>query len=66
MAVYEIVLRFDDREEVRLTDRPVEVGSSLQIIGSEWLVQRCEPRAERDGARFICVRPTTPAGLTQS
>ena len=60
MAVYEVILRFDDREEVRLTDRPLEVGRSLRITGSEWLVQRCEPRTERDGARYICVRPTVP------
>ena len=66
MAVYEVVLRFDDREEVRLTDRPLEVGSSLRITGSEWLVQRCEPRAERDGARYICIRPTHRSGLTHS
>ena len=62
MAVYEVVLRFEDREEVRLTDRPLEVGSNVLITGSEWWVQRCEPRHERDGARYICVlaasRPT--------
>jgi hypothetical protein len=55
MAVYEVVLRFDDRDEVRLTDRPLEVGSNVRITGSEWLVQQCEPRGERDGARYICV-----------
>jgi hypothetical protein len=55
MAVYEVVLRFEDRDEVRLTDRPLEVGSNVLITGSEWLVQQCEPRAERDGARYICV-----------
>jgi hypothetical protein len=55
MAVYEVVLRFDDRDEVRLTDRPLEVGSNVRITGSEWLVQQCEPRSERDGARYICV-----------
>jgi hypothetical protein len=58
VAVYEVILRFEDREEVRLTDRPLEVGDNLRITGSEWLVQRCEPRPERDGARYICVKPT--------
>jgi hypothetical protein len=38
MAVYEVILRFEDREEVRLTDRPLEVGSNVKITGSEWLV----------------------------
>ena len=60
MAVYEVVLRFDDRDEVRVTDRPLEVGDSVLITGNEWRVQRCEPRVERDGARYICVRPSSP------
>ena len=32
MAVYEVVLRFQDRDEVRLTDRPLEVGGTLEIL----------------------------------
>jgi hypothetical protein len=66
MAVYEVVLRFEDREEVRLTDRPLEVGGNIRITGSEWLVQRCEPRSEHDRARYICVRPKQLEGLTPS
>ena len=55
MAVYEVVLRFQDRDEVRLTDRPVEVGSRLEIDGAEWLVESEEARNGNGGARFICV-----------
>jgi hypothetical protein len=59
MAVYEVVLRFEDREEVRLTDRPLEVGSNVNITGSEWLVESYEAPPEPDAARYICVQATT-------
>ena len=54
MALYEILLRYHDRDEVRLTDSPLEVGSSVEIAGSAWLVQ--SERAWRGGgSRYICV-----------
>ena len=53
MALYEILLRYHDRDEVRLTDSPLEVGSSVEIAGSAWLVQ--SGRAWRGRARYICV-----------
>jgi hypothetical protein len=53
MALYEILLRYDDRDEVRLTDSPFEVGSSVEIAGSVWLVQ--SERAGRGRACYICV-----------
>jgi hypothetical protein len=59
MAVYEVVLRFEDREEVRLTDRPLEVGSNVRITGGEWLVQSYEARPEDVAARYICIQATT-------
>jgi hypothetical protein len=55
VAVYEVVLRFPDREEVRLTDRPLEVGSELEIAGSQWLVQSHEAREGRADTSYICV-----------
>jgi hypothetical protein len=55
MAVYEVVLRFPDRDEVRLTDRPIEVGGTLEINGSGWLVESEEPHDGRAAARLICV-----------
>ena len=53
MALYEILLRYDDRDEVRLADCPLEVGSSVEIAGSAWLVQ--SERVWRGRARYICV-----------
>ena len=55
MAVYEVVLRFLDRDEVRLTDRPIEVGGTLEIEGSGWLVESKEPQDGQAAARYICV-----------
>ena len=55
MAAYEIVMRFPDREEVRLTDTPLAVGSNVEIAGTEWLVQSEEAQQGRVLARFICV-----------
>jgi hypothetical protein len=56
MAVYEVVLRFQDREEVRLTDRPLEVGTTVQIGGQRWVVEGRD--AERgQSVRYLCVEP---------
>lgn len=59
MAVYEVVLRFQDREEVRLTDRPLDVGNTLAIEGREWFVESREAKRGRAAARFICVQLRT-------
>jgi hypothetical protein len=59
MAVYEVVLRFDDREEVRLTDRPLEVGTNVEITGSYWVVESYERRRKPKLARYLCVQATT-------
>ena len=55
MAVYDVVLRYQDREEVRLTDRPLEVGSELELAGSRWLVQSQEARNGHADMSYICV-----------
>jgi hypothetical protein len=60
MAVYEVVLRFQDRDEVRLTDCPLEVGRSLRINGVEWLVDRHEAQQDVGPVRYICVKSRRP------
>jgi hypothetical protein len=55
MAVYEVVLRFPDRDEFRLTDRPLEVGGTLAINGGAWLVESEESHDGQAAVRFICV-----------
>jgi hypothetical protein len=62
MPLYELVLCFADREEVRLTDRPPGVGDTLGIDGRRWQVVRaegpvryaCELEPDvADSARFV-------------
>ena len=55
MPAYEVLLRFQDRDEVRLTDRPLEVGSQVRIAGVDWLVESHKARAGSRIARYICV-----------
>ena len=55
VPLYELVLRQDDREEVRLTDRPLSVGDTLQIENDEWnVVLEREPSDVRATAAFLC------------
>ena len=56
MAAYEILLRYDDRDEVRLTDAPLEVGSTIEIGGSAWLVESERARRGKTLARYICIQ----------
>ena len=55
MPPYEIVLRFADREEVRLGEgRPYERDEEVVIAGRPFLVVGVEPpRTERVSKRFI-------------
>jgi hypothetical protein len=55
MPVYEVLLRYQDHEELRLTDKPLEVGSHVQIAGGNWLVESQEAKEGREVARYICV-----------
>jgi hypothetical protein len=55
MPVYEVLLRFRDREELRVTDKPLEVGSHVQIAGADWLVESHEAKAGGRVARYTCV-----------
>ena len=64
MAVYEVVLRFQDREEVRLTDRPLDVGGSVKIGGVEWLVETHQAQNGNGVGRYICVDPRRQDGGT--
>jgi hypothetical protein len=56
MAVYDILLRYDDRDEVRLTDAPFEVGSTIEIAGRLWLVESEQARRGKSRARYTCVQ----------
>lgn len=45
MPLYEIVLRYPDRDEIRLTDHDPRVDGHVRINGSAWTIV-----AEREGS----------------
>lgn len=56
MPLYEIVLCFGDRAEVRLTDCPVAIGERLRIDYKDWhVVLERTPADMQATARFLCV-----------
>ena len=66
MPLYEIVLRFDDREETRLADRPRSVGETFQIGYDEWeVVLAREPSDVRATAAFLCELTTAQRARTE-
>lgn len=55
MALYEVVFRYQDRDEVRLTDRPLPEGEVVEIGGTSWhVVLDREPADIRAAARYLC------------
>jgi hypothetical protein len=55
MALYEVVFRYPDRDEVRLTDRPLPEGEAVEIGGTSWhVVLDREPADIRAAARYLC------------
>jgi hypothetical protein len=57
MALYEILLSNNGYRELRLTDRPYEVGQTVEIMGVEWKVERIErPRSASAESRFVLAR----------
>jgi hypothetical protein len=67
VALYEIVLRFPDREELRLTDRNgYRVGDEIVIAGRLYRVVGTErPRAPRAASRFV-LEPSGDAAVRAS
>jgi hypothetical protein len=55
VPLYEIVLRFPDREEIRLTDRDgYRAGDEIVIAGRPFLVTGTEPpQAVHAAGRFV-------------
>lgn len=59
-VLYEIVLSFSDRDELRVTDRgPYTVGETIRIDEREWVIVRQErPTDPSAVTRYICkVKP---------
>jgi hypothetical protein len=58
MPLYEIVLRYSDRDEIRLTDRdPLEDGQ-VRINGAVWpIIATREGSTKRVARRYIVAAP---------
>ena len=55
MPFYEVLLRYEDRDELRMTDRPLVVGETLQIAGESWTVTlERDPADIAATAQFLC------------
>jgi hypothetical protein len=55
MPFYEVVLRYPDRDELRLTDEPLVPGETVDIAGDRWsVVLERDPVDVRATARFLC------------
>jgi hypothetical protein len=60
VALYEVVLRFEDRpDEVRLHDRPLPVGRHITILGREWVAAGLEAPTRPDAAARVVLREDT-------
>jgi hypothetical protein len=59
IPVYELVLRYEDRDETRFTERPPPLGSPFQLDGHRWIAWVAEqPELARDlraAVRYVCV-----------
>ena len=67
MALYEIVLRFPDRDEIRITDRNgYHDGQEVVIEGRRFLVTGSEqPQAASAAGRFVLELHGWPQGVAR-
>jgi hypothetical protein len=58
MPLYEIVLRYPERDKVVLSETPLQTGKTVEIAGRRWLVfDSFVPSPDANRVRFVC-RPT--------
>ena len=55
IPLYEILLRYPDRDTVVLSETPLQPGRTVQLAGRKWYVFDSEsPYRHRDRTRFLC------------
>jgi hypothetical protein len=61
-VLFEIVLRYPDRERIVYSETPLQPGTTVELAGRKWVVLR-KLRSGRAGvrARFVC-GPSGEAG----
>lgn len=66
MAFFEVLLRYPDRDELRLTDRPLPTDRLVEIAGETWSVTlEREPADIAATARFLCELTTSQGERAQ-
>jgi hypothetical protein len=55
IPLYEIELRYPDRDALVLSEIPLEPGKTVQLAGRTWYVfDALEPYPDRERVRFLC------------
>jgi hypothetical protein len=55
IPLYEIELRYPEREALVLSEIPLEPGKTVQLAGRTWYVfDAVPPRDDGDHTRFLC------------
>jgi hypothetical protein len=55
IPLYEIELRYPDKDAVVLSEIPLETGKTVELAGRTWYVfDALEPYPDRDRVRFLC------------
>jgi hypothetical protein len=63
VPLYELVLRFPDRDEIRLADRDgYQVGDKIDIARRTYVVVDTEPPQWPNARRRLVLEPFRPAG----
>jgi hypothetical protein len=59
IPLYQLLLRYEDRDETRFTDRPPPLGAPFQLDGHKWIAWVAEqPELARDiraAVRYVCI-----------
>ena len=64
-ALYEIVLRTGDGEELQSTDKLMKVGDTFVVADQSWIVEAEEPAAGEGTHRLICGKNGVSADDTE-
>ncbi len=63
MPLYEVVLRYADRDEVRWTDHDPRVNGYLRLLGRQWRIVTSREASTPSIARRFIVEPASSEEL---
>jgi len=66
VPLYEVVLRFPDRDEIRLADRDgYRIGDEIDIARRTYVVVGMEPPQWPNASKRFVLAPTAPVGAAR-